>query len=150
LKYKGDIGLAEILARPLVAMLSRLAWEVDFVTPVPASRIRRSQRGYNQASLIARPVALARGLPFKSGALEKIRDTRSQVELTLPERRTNLTGAFRAAPGLCRGKRILLVDDVTTSGSTILECTHALLDGGARQVYVLTLSRAILDNPKTS
>jgi len=142
LKYKGDIALGEILARPLIMMLHNLNWEIDLVTAVPIGVARRAQRGYNQAALLALPLAMGCGITYEPLALTKVRDTRSQVGLTADERRENVSGAFQARAKYVSGKCVLVVDDVTTSGATLEACSSALLSAGAREVYGLTLSRA--------
>ncbi|HEX7973085.1 MAG TPA: double zinc ribbon domain-containing protein, partial [Anaerolineales bacterium] len=96
LKYRGDVALGEILARPLIQRLFELDWKIDLVVPVPAGAARQAQRGYNQAALLARPVALGCGLRYNSHALVKMRETRSQVGLTRRERQINVLDAFRA------------------------------------------------------
>jgi predicted amidophosphoribosyltransferase len=93
--------------------------------------------------LLARPVALRLGVRFAPYGLRRIRNTQSQVELTAEKRRENVKGAFESVPDIVGGKRVLLVDDVTTTGSTIRECAGALRDGGATAVFCLTLARPI-------
>jgi ComF family protein len=105
---------------------------------------RLQQRGYNQASLLARPVALALPAPYRPGLLMRNRDTLSQVDLSAQERRKNVAGAFSQVGTKPRGASILVIDDVTTTGSTLNACAHALLDAGASAVYGLTLARAVL------
>lgn len=143
LKYKRDIGLGERLARPMISALTRLGWSVDQVVPVPLSLARLSERGYNQSALIAYPVALGLGIPYSSTSLRKTRDTRSQVGLSWNDRQSNVAGAFMAVPGKVEGKRILIIDDVTTSGTTLNECAIALKRGGAQRVYGYTFARAV-------
>jgi predicted amidophosphoribosyltransferase len=123
-------------------MLRELSWEVDFITAVPISVARRAQRGYNQAALLALPMALGINVPYRPRVLRKVRETRTQVGLTVTERRENVAQAFQANPSLVRQKSALVVDDVTTSGATIEACAMALLDAGALQVYGLTLAHA--------
>jgi ComF family protein len=113
------------------------------VTPVPLSVARQAERGYNQASLLARPLALAASLPFQPQALRKIRETPSQVGLTVEQRRGNVRDAFQANPGMVSKKIVLVIDDVTTSGATFEACSWALFEAGARKVYGLTLARAV-------
>lgn len=141
LKYMGDIALGEALARPLIDFLHDLNWPVEWVVPVPAGSARLSARGYNQASLLARPLALAENLLYKPQALYKTRDTRSQVGLTAAERRENIQNAFAAAVSV-KDRILLVVDDVTTSGATMQACAQVLRDAGAKAVYGLTLARA--------
>lgn len=141
LKYSRDIALGEVLARPLLEMLHQLGWSIDLVTAVPVGVARRAERGYNQATLLAFPLALACGKPFRSQALLKARETRSQVGLSIAQRRENVSAAFQARPEIVAGWRVLLIDDVTTSGATIEACASALSDAGAIQVFSLTLAR---------
>ena len=117
-------------------------WQVDLVTPVPIGLARRKQRGYNQAALLAFPLALAIGKPFRSQALVKARETPSQVGLTAAQRRENVAQAFQANTKIVAQKSVLIIDDVTTSGATIEACCMALIRAGARQVYGLTLARS--------
>lgn len=142
LKYSRDIGLGEALAQPLTALLAQLDWPVDLITSVPLGKTRLAERGYNQSTLLARPLALARRLSFSSRCLTRTRDTASQVTLTAAERRTNVQGAFWANPALVKGKSILVVDDITTTGSTIQACALALSQAGAKACYGLTVARA--------
>jgi ComF family protein len=143
LKYSRDVSLGEVLARPLISSLTETGWEIHLVTPVPLSPERLAQRGYNQAALLARPLALALGLDYRPSALQKVRETPSQVGLTYEQRRENVEGAFAASSVLVKDRNVLVVDDVTTSGATLDSCARVLLSGGARQVFGLTLTRAI-------
>jgi len=145
LKYSRDIGLGEVLARPLFDMLYHLMWPIDLVTPVPMGVARQAERGYNQATLLAFPLSLASGIPFRSQALMKVRDTRTQVGLNLTQRRENVFKAFKARSEIVATRCVLVVDDVTTSGATIEACASALIEAGARQVFGLTLARAVTD-----
>jgi ComF family protein len=144
LKYKDDLGLGEILARLMVILFQKLMWEIDLIVPVPGSLARRKMRGYNQASLLAFPIALNCGIPYRPKALMKTRETPSQVGLSAAERHANVQDAFLAKKEMVAGKRILVIDDVTTSGATMEACARALVNKGARQVYGLTLARAVL------
>lgn len=143
LKYGRDVALGELLARPMINCLIQTGWKVDLVVPVPMSLSRKAERGYNQAALLARPIALNFGIEYQSQALRKIRETRTQVGLSLGERHENVRGAFDADRRMVSGKQILVVDDVTTSGATLNACAHALIVAGAKGIYCLTLARAI-------
>jgi ComF family protein len=143
LKYQRDVALGDALAGPLISLLEGLNWAVDLVAPVPLSASRQAERGYNQAAFLARPLALAAGLSYKSLALRKIRETPSQVGLSVGQRRDNVRGAFLANPGIVRDKRVLVIDDVITSGATLEACAQALFEGGASRVYGLSLARAV-------
>ncbi len=143
LKYRRDVGLAESLTPDLADFVSSLHWCVDLVVPVPLGRKRLRERGYNQASLVARPLAMALGIAFVPEALVRSRETRSQVGLTRAERRLNVGGAFQGRAGRVGDRRILLVDDVATTGSTLSSCAEALRAAGARDVFALTVARAL-------
>lgn len=146
LKYRRDIAMGEILARPLVGFLGNLGWPVDLIAPVPASLARLRERGYNQVSLLARPLGLGLELTYRPHALLKVRDTRSQVGLSVRERQENVRGVFRADRRLVKDRTVLVVDDVTTTGSTLEECAQALKRAGAYQVFGLTLARSMVDD----
>jgi competence protein ComFC len=150
LKYKQNVGLGDILSRSLVELFQSLDWEIDAITPVPLGLARLAERGYNQSSLLAKPLALALNISYSPAILSRTRETRSQVGLTAAERRMNVTGAFIARPNLADTKSVLVVDDVTTSGATLEACADALLAAGARQVYGLTLARAVFKLPQLS
>lgn len=142
LKYYGDIALGDLLTRPLITLLSELNWEIDSIVAVPVTKSRAKERGYNQAALLAYPISLSAEIVFQPESLIKTRQVPSQVGLTLEQRIKNVAGVFEAIPVLVRGKKLLIIDDVITSGATMNACATALLDAGARSVYGLTLARA--------
>lgn len=107
----------------------------DFVTSVPAFKATP------RMELFVRDFAARRGLCYRPGLLTKIRSTKKQHSISAAERRTNLLGAFEASPAVW-GKKILLTDDIFTTGSTVSECAGALLAAGAASVSVLTVLRA--------
>jgi competence protein ComFC len=144
LKYQKDIGLGEALSNSLIELYNVDKWRVDVVVPVPLSSKRQHDRGYNQASLLGRPLAYAIRKPFRTDMLLKKRETQTQVGLSAFERKRNVEGAFFARPTLLKNKTVLLIDDVTTTGSTISACAQALREAGASAVYGLTLARAVL------
>ena len=104
LKYHRDIALGEALAANMIACLSSQHWQIDLVTPVPLGVVRQAERGYNQAALLAKPVALACHLAYEPKALHRLRETRSQVGLTLEQRWENVAGSFSADPDVVKGK----------------------------------------------
>jgi ComF family protein len=120
-----------------------LRWEVDLVVPVPLSQARFRERGYNQAALLALPLALSCRIRYNSKTLTRIRETASQVGLSAQRRQENVIDAFLAERISAQGKRILLVDDVATTGATLDACAKALMLAGAQNVLCLTLARAV-------
>lgn len=138
LKYAGYSRLAGRLGAPLIARVLPEG-RFDAVVPVPLHRSRLRRRGYNQAALLARALAGRIGVPF-SDKLKVVRRTRDQIELTATGRRENVRGAFGARGRV--GGRVLLVDDVLTTGATMSECARVLLEAGASGVYAAGLCRA--------
>jgi ComF family protein len=127
------------LARPLASLVPRLP-DHDLAIPVPLHPRRLREREFNQAALLA--LALRpRRLDLHS--LVRVRDTRPQASLAPADRRDNVRGAFLADPRHLSGQRVLLVDDVMTTGATADACARALRDAGARAVAVLTVARAV-------
>jgi len=144
LKYRRNLGgLGDVLALQMLEFARSLNWKLDLVIPVPLGRKRLKERGYNQVGLVARPLAYELGLDYAPHALRKARETRSQVGLTISQRRENVANAYQASPSAVSRKSILLMDDVATTGSTISACTAALLSAGAQEIYVLTIARAL-------
>lgn len=145
LKYRNNVGMAEILAEYLLRLYNILEMQIDVITAVPLSAQRIRRRGYNQAGLIAYVLALAINKPYRSNLLTRTRDTASQVNLKLQERRRNVEGAFQSHSSAVKGKKVLIIDDVITTGATMHACSLALIEGGASSVCALTAARAGLD-----
>jgi ComF family protein len=127
---------------------AELLEDADIVAPVPLHRWRLLRRRYNQAALIAEGVACRAGLTNIPDLLERRRRTPSQGTLSATARARNVAGAFGLNPGHAdrvKGSRIVLVDDVLTSGATASACARVLRRGGAVRVDVLTLARVVLD-----
>ena len=143
LKYRRNIGLGESLAIQMADFVSSLDWPVEVMIPVPLGKNRLKERGYNQVGLVARPLAFRLRLRYEPTALRKIRETRSQVGLTVFQRHKNVQNAYQADPKVITGKSILMMDDVATTGSTISACSEALRSAGAQDVYVITIARAL-------
>jgi ComF family protein len=141
MKNRRNAALGDALAPHLAGYTRKLGWRVDLVVPVPLSKQRMNERGYNQAGLVAKPLAAMQGWRYSPQVLVRRRETRSQVGLTPLERKENIAGAFRAEAALAAGKDILLVDDVVTTGATLAACSEALLTAGARNIYALTMPR---------
>ncbi len=143
LKYRHALSLAEPLGTLMARRWAARGAPVDLVVPVPLHPARFRARGYNQAALLAWAVGRRLGLPVDEGALLKVRATKAQMALGLEERRANVQGAFIAREERVGGQRVLLVDDVCTTGATLEACADALRAGGAREVWALTLARTV-------
>ena len=118
---------------------------VDALVPVPLHTSRIEQRGYNQSELLAAELAQRIDRPFLPNAIIRTRDTEHQSRLSREERHRNVKGAFEADPRWVRGRVVVLVDDVSTTGSTISECALALKSAGAHKVLALIAARALRD-----
>lgn len=138
MKFRGGRVLADELGRRLAG---RLEVRPDLVVPVPMGTWKLLLRGYNAAELLARRLAHHAGLPCASRVLRKVRRTRAQAGLDLARRLENPRGAYRARR--VKG-RVLLVDDVLTTGATASACASALLEAGASEVFVAAAARATL------
>lgn len=147
-KFNGARYLTEDFAETLEIAFRRKhnALEVDVVVPVPLHPRRLVNRGYNQSGLIANSFARRIGRLCDEKSLVRIRDTEHQSRSSGDERRENLKGAFRVVdPSSIRGRTVVLIDDVMTTGSTIEECSAALHAGGAYKVIPFVLAKAIMD-----
>ncbi|HPW17381.1 MAG TPA: ComF family protein [Candidatus Aminicenantes bacterium] len=146
-KYRRCAPLAVPLARFAEAALGGEAalWEgADALVPVPLHRARRRERGFNQALLLARELGRRRGLEVLRGSLVKVRNVAAQAGLRAAERERNVVGAYAVRRReKVRGRVLVLVDDVTTTGATLRECARALAEAGAKDVRALTLAQAL-------
>jgi ComF family protein len=150
-KYQNQRSLAHLLGQELANFWisdcngTLQTPHCDLITPVPLHWWRAYRRGYNQSGLIANHLSENIGVPAKV-LLRRVKPTRPQVELDRDQRAENVKNAFQvdetAAPSI-RGKTVLLVDDVCTTGATLRECAKALKSGGAAAVYAVTLARQI-------
>lgn len=141
LKYGGRTDLAGALGRRLADLCAGYAGEVDVVMPLPLHAERLRERGFNQAALLARPVARTLGLALDARSLRRVRPTAVQASLPRPRRLDNVRGAF-VARASTRPARVLLIDDVRTTGATLASAADALLASGHPRVYTLALARA--------
>ncbi len=146
LKYRGRASIARPLGHFLAEYWKGMREEcpVDAVAAVPLHFWRMRRRGYNQAELLARAFCRETGLPWAGRCLVRKRITRSQTELDLEKRFANVEGAFIVRKTeRVKGKTILLIDDVCTTGATLEACAAALKDAGAKSVHGLTAARQV-------
>lgn len=142
-KYRGLHCLTKPLAELMVACWRREPLPADVIVPVPLHRRRLRERGYNQAALLARSLGAEISLPVGEAWLVRTRATPPQVKLNVSERKKNMADAFQCRiPDLVTGRRILLIDDVCTTGATLDACGLALRQADAQSVWAFTLGRA--------
>jgi competence protein ComFC len=146
LKFEQIDPLGDWFARRLAEVVNRERdlLKADVVVPVPLHRDREKERGYNQAALLSRPLARQLHLPHKAVLLMRTRARPDKRILTLEERWESVRGAFATRPGSqVDNLRVLLVDDILTTGATLDACARALRDVGAKSVLGLTVARAV-------
>jgi ComF family protein len=144
LKHADRTDLARLFTAWLGRAAAELIGEADAVVPAPLHRWRLFRRRYNQSAEIARPLAARHGLAYLPDALQRLRNSDSQAGKSATGRRRNVAGAFTVAPARrpqIDGRRILLVDDVMTTGATAEACARALLRAGAAAVDVAVIAR---------
>jgi ComF family protein len=149
LKFKKRKKLVNPLGVLLVNYLSALpnfdVREIDLIVPIPLHPRRLRQRGFNQSQLLANAVSKYFGVPEKESLL-RIRDTKPPFDLSRKERLLNIVGAFKVSnPSFVSNKRVLLVDDIYTTGATMTEGIKVLKAAGAKRIEILTMARAIED-----
>jgi ComF family protein len=146
LKYRDHLELAAWMGRWMARAGSELLPSAEVIVPVPLHARRLWWRRYNQSALLARAIATAADRPVAALALKRVRATAQQVGLSSGERDRNVRGAFRVAEAgraAIAGRRVLLVDDVFTTGATVRAAARALLRGGASAVDVLVFARVV-------
>jgi len=144
-KYDKDL----LLTKPFCSLLLREGTNIEradnlILVPVPLHWRRKHERGYNQSALVATAIGKQKQIPVVEKALSRRKMTEPQNKLTKEARQDNLTNAFRGNEKLLRNKNVVLIDDVCTSGATLLECTREIYRCGASSVLGLTVARAVL------
>ncbi len=143
LKYSGQKELAGCLGSLLESFWVATPLPVDVIVPVPLHAARLRERGYNQAALLAGRLSKATGIPLVEDCLVRTRVTTSQMTLKAAERRINVKDAFGCSDKSLAGQRVVVVDDVCTTGATLEACGEALFQAGVVSVWALTLARAV-------
>lgn len=140
-KYKNRREYAGYFGKELIKRYERQmkSWEADAVIPVPLHKKRLRKRGFNQAELIAKEAARYIGVPVKPDLAVRIKNTRPQKELNEKERHKNLKSAFKISKNVVKLKRVILVDDIYTTGATVDAIAQLLLKAGIEKVYVVAL-----------
>ena len=142
LKYRKNTAIGISFAPQLKNIINQEQWNVDAIFPLPLARERYLERGYNQVEIFTKALALYCGWPHATTWLQRAKNTPTQVGLSFEERKENMTYAFSAEVGLISGKRILLMDDVMTTGASMNSAAKELKIAGAKSVYALSIARA--------
>ena len=147
LKYDGNVRLAVPLGLMLAQAFRHYSMQADMLIPVPLHKDRYQQRGYNHALLLAEVCSAHIGVPMKDNILVRHRATVAQVDLHPRERYQNVAGAFACSPyaiNVLHGRKILIIDDVSTTGATLEACATPLFKAGAEEVWGLVLARPLV------
>ncbi len=141
-KYAGRREYARFYGRQIVEKYGKLLekWQPDALVPVPIHYSRRRERGYNQADILAREIGKLTGIPVKHRLLLRVRKTLPQKQLSDSERQNNLKRAFKIGRNDVKLKRVIIIDDIYTTGSTIDACAAVLETAGVEQVYFISVS----------
>lgn len=140
-KYKNRRVYGEVYGREMAKTFRKIIrlWEIDVIVPVPLHRKKQKKRGYNQAEILAKEIGFRVGIPVDTTLIERKKNTVPQKEFTRKERKKNLKNAFEVT-GKVEGKRVLIIDDIYTTGSTIDSISILLKKAGAEKTYFLTIS----------
>jgi ComF family protein len=142
-KYNNQKVLAATLAAMLAQAYKRYNLAADVIVPVPLHRSRFRERGYNQSELLARQLGTILTLPVNTSSLKRIRKTQSQMSLGAGDRKINVNGAFACHDESLANLKVLLIDDVCTTGSTLDSCAAGLRQVGVASVWGLTLAKPV-------
>ncbi len=115
-------------------------WNIDLIVPIPVSKKRKRQRGYNQTELLAKEISRMLDIPYSAKSLVRVKDTAPQKKLNVRQRKYNLLNAFEWRGEPLSGENILLIDDIYTTGNTIDVCAQIIRKTGAKKVFFLTIS----------
>lgn len=140
-KYKNRRVYGEVYGREMAKMFRKIIrlWEIDVIVPVPLHRKKQKKRGYNQGEILAKEIGFRVGIPVDTTLIKRKKNTVPQKEFTRKERKKNLKNAFEVT-GKVEGKRVLIIDDIYTTGSTIDSISILLKKAGAEKTYFLTIS----------
>lgn len=141
-KYKNRREYGDFYVQELIESCGRAvqSWNIDLIIPIPLHKSRRRKRGFNQAELIAKKLGRKLKIPVSSDTLLRTKKTRPQKELNEQDRKSNLKNAFAVTQNDIKSKKILLIDDIYTTGSTLDAAASVLLEHGAEKVYFLSIS----------
>ena len=143
LKYKGKFLVGRMLGE-LIAENAKdkiLGWQCDTIIPIPLHPLKKALRGYNQAYFISKGLSKGINIPVAANAIKRIKMTETQTKLNFLERKNNMLNAFELRKGHnIQNKKIILVDDVVTTGATVIECAKILKRNGASKIFAVSLA----------
>jgi ComF family protein len=145
LKYDKKFLVGNFLGQQLgkYLLIKKDLWQIDLIVPIPLHQLKKAERGFNQSSYIAKGIGKILHVTSSDRVVKRIKYTESQTTMTLNERAENISGAFRIRnKNGIKGKNILLIDDVITTGATISECGKILLEAGANKIYAASVAVA--------
>ena len=140
-KFLAGVFLGRLIAESLEDKIN--SWKIDLIIPVPLHHLKKAERGYNQSDYIAIGIGKRLGIRSHNNVIRRVRFTESQTTMTLQEREQNIAKAFKARrKKKIKGKNLLIVDDVITTGATIKECGRILKNSGANLIYACSAAIA--------
>jgi ComF family protein len=143
LKYNGKFllgkHLGELAAKQIYEEIK--GWEADLIIPVPLHPLKKAERGYNQSEFICKGISSVLKIPYRTDILKRTRFTPSQTTMTFEERKENVHKAFAISKRI-NGKKIIIVDDVITTGATITECARVLKGNGVDEIFAFSIAVA--------
>lgn len=140
-KFQVGIFLGKVLATKIKS--NRSDWKIDLIIPIPLHQLKKAERGYNQSYYIAKGISKVLNVPCSDRIVKRRKYTESQTTMTLVERLENISDAFKIRnKNVVKGKTILLVDDVITTGATISECGKILFDAGTKKIFAASIAIA--------
>jgi ComF family protein len=145
-KYHDKLYCTKYLSAWMSRVGQELIQQADMIIPIPLHKYRLITRKYNQSALLARSIAEINKKPYFPSIVGRVKNNKQQTALTRKQRKKNVKGIFKIRPGkshFIKGKIILLIDDVITTGATIEECAKELIKGGCKAVYILTLAKKV-------
>jgi ComF family protein len=149
LKYNNKFRIGNFLGSLLAKEKKEIlqSWNADLIIPIPLFHLKKVERGYNQADYIAKGLSKQLKIKFSTSVSKRVKNTISQTKLTSLERKNNMQNAFKIKrPKLLIGKNIIIVDDVITTGTTVLELAKILKENGAAKVYSLSVATPLISH----
>ena len=147
LKYKRQFKLGVFLGEIVSEGIKSRSWQVDVIIPIPIHHLKKVERGYNQSDYIAKGLSRKLNIPWSGKIVKRLRHTESQTKLNMKQRALNIADAFKVKRSEeIQNKNILVVDDVSTTGATILECAKMIKAAGAKTIYACTVGTTSLED----